>query len=506
MTHPPMERPGLAKLVNRWGIWLLMAGFTLAYTTVSFLRHDHFESLGFDLGIFDQEVWLLSKGKPPLVTILQPPMIVWGNHFTPALILLSPIFWFINNVKALLLAQIIIVVSGAWPLYHLAKKHLGSTFFSLCLAFSYLAFVGIQNALLFDFHAITLVAGGLAWVFWLLDQPYYLPFGILVIVLLHLKEDVSLIVVSLAGYVFLLYRRYRLSLSLLTLGVVWFFLTTKFYVPSFFGGSFSHQAHFPNTLSGWWWVISSPPQKLKTLFFSFLPFAFLPLLSLPSLVMAGFHFLIHFLDPAFPSRWGLALHYRAPVTPMLAIGTIWGIRWLQRYTPSRYKSLFLSLGGGALIMGTLANQVFLHLPLNGLAKPALYHQPAWLSDTRFILSQVPPKVPLATQNNLIPHLSHRDDIRQLVVEKRRFADSDLRAAEPEVSPCGQAVCDWLEAFDKPWLVIDVHPGQPLVNFWSADATRAKTAVENILTHDKNWWLVAQRGEVFLLRYQGGHEK
>jgi uncharacterized membrane protein len=165
----------LSKFVNRWGIWILMAGFTLAYIMVSFLRHDHFESLGFDLGIFDQEVWLLSQGKPPFVTILQPPMIVWGNHFTPALILLGPIFWFINDVKALLLTQIIIVVSGAWPLYQLAKKHLRNVSFSLCLAFSYLAFVGLQNALLFDFHAITLVAGGLAWAFWLLDQKYYLP-------------------------------------------------------------------------------------------------------------------------------------------------------------------------------------------------------------------------------------------------------------------------------------------------------------------------------------------
>jgi uncharacterized membrane protein len=496
----------LSKFVNRWGIWILMAGFTLAYIMVSFLRHDHFESLGFDLGIFDQEVWLLSQGKPPFVTILQPPMIVWGNHFTPALILLGPIFWFINDVKALLLTQIIIVVSGAWPLYQLAKKHLRNVSFSLCLAFSYLAFVGLQNALLFDFHAITLVAGGLAWAFWLLDQKYYLPFWVLTIILLHLKEDVSLIVISLAGYVFLLYQNLRLATGLFILSIFWFFLTTKFYIPSFFGGSFSHEAHLPSTLSGWWWIISSPPEKLRTLFFSFSPFGFLPLLSLPSLVMTGFHFFIHFLDPAFPSRWGLALHYRAPVTPMLAIGAIWGMKWLQRYTPLRYKSLFLTLTGGALMMGTLINQALLHLPLNGLAKPALYHQPAWLADTRFILSKVPPKVPLATQNNLIPHLSHREDVRQLVVEKRRFANSDLRAAEPGVSPCGKAICDWLEAFDKRWMVIDVHPNQPLVNFWSADASRAKTAIDNILNHDKNWWLVAEQGDALLLRYQGGDEK
>jgi uncharacterized membrane protein len=44
-------------------------------------------------------IWLASRGKPLFSSILGTH--VFGDHFTPALILLVPLYWFWDNVLIL---------------------------------------------------------------------------------------------------------------------------------------------------------------------------------------------------------------------------------------------------------------------------------------------------------------------------------------------------------------------------------------------------------------------
>ena len=74
------------------------------------------------------------------------------------------------------------------------------------------------------------------------------------------------------------------------------------------------------------------------------------------------------------------------------------------------QPLFLA---SALILTSLTADVILHAPLHSLAKPQFYRQEKWIADNRKIISKVPPQASVAAQNNLLPHLTHRDRVYRL---------------------------------------------------------------------------------------------
>ena len=54
--------------VKHWFLFVLGFIGVLAYSTLSILRHHHFESGGYDLGIFDQAIWHYSRFQVPAST------------------------------------------------------------------------------------------------------------------------------------------------------------------------------------------------------------------------------------------------------------------------------------------------------------------------------------------------------------------------------------------------------------------------------------------------------
>jgi len=296
-------------------------------------------------------------------------------------------------------------------------------------------------------------------------------------------------IAALGLYLILRYRRYRLGAVVTVTGLAWFFLVTTYLIPSFQGSNYSHTSAIPRTLDQWIWVVTGPPEKLRTLFYNLLPFGFLPAFSLSTLPMTGIHYLIHFLDPKFAGRWGLALHYRAPLTPILAVGTVWAV--------SRFRRLATPIALW-MIAATLFNQVTLHLPLNGLAKPALYRSAPWMSDNRLVMSGIPPDASLAAQANLLPHLTHRREISLFEITEKRYR-KDVPADQPHPdSPCGTAVCALINADNRDYLMLDLPPGQPIVNFWATTPEHARAAVDNTLKTDPSWRILKQRRNAILL--------
>ncbi len=110
-------------MLKKYGIWILILLFGLLYSLYSVVRHLRLESLIFDLGVYDQVIWLASRGKPLFSSILEAHP--WGDHFTPTLLLLAPLYWIWDNAVILLLFQAFFASFGAYPIYLLAKKKIG---------------------------------------------------------------------------------------------------------------------------------------------------------------------------------------------------------------------------------------------------------------------------------------------------------------------------------------------------------------------------------------------
>lgn len=101
-------------------------------------------------------------------------------------------------------------------------------------------------------------------------------------------------------------------------------------------------------------------------------------------------------------------------------------------------------------MITLGTQYYFHFPLNKLVKAEYWKEEAWMSDTRNMIASIPASYSIATQQNLVPHLSHRGEI-YLVWPREHDIDE---------MPCGQRLCWWLDfGVQADYLVVDTRPDQ-----------------------------------------------
>ena len=66
---------------------------------------------------------------------------------------------------------------------------------------------------------------------------------------------------------------------------------------------------------------------------------------------------------------------------------------------------------------------------------------------KVISSSLPPTASVASQNNITPHISHRDKIYTLYPITKTFESS---------SPCGKRTCNWLSWYGHPdYVIVDI---------------------------------------------------
>ena len=95
------------------------------------LRYDRFGTFGFDLGIYDQGIWLLSRAKDPFVTIRG--LELFGHHANVFLLLLVPFYWLGAGPIFLLVVQVLAQASGAIAVFLLARDLLQSKWAGVAL-------------------------------------------------------------------------------------------------------------------------------------------------------------------------------------------------------------------------------------------------------------------------------------------------------------------------------------------------------------------------------------
>lgn len=453
---------------SKWGIYFLIIFFTFIYAFAAIIRHNHFESFAFDLGIFDQAIWLYSRFKIPYSTI--KGMIILGDHFTPSLAFLAPFYWIYSDVKTLLFLQALIIGLGALPIFLIAKKFLKNILLSLIISFSYLMYFGLQNALLFDFHEIVILTGLIPWLIYVAIEKKWLAYFLLLLIIIGLKEDAPIITASIGLFFMVKFREYRIGLITIIISVISFFLITKYLIPKINPAGFHYQPIIPVTPYDWWETFTYPPVKIKTLIVSFLPFLFLPIFSLSGLIPIFVHFLEHFPGKELIGRWDIYLHYRAPLASFMAIGTIFGISSIfQRLKNQRNKVTANLLLAGSIVMMTLFTQYFFHLPLNSLFKKAFYRKSPFMEDINSVIAKFPKNASLSTQNNIAPHVSHREKVFLF----------------PQVK-------------DTDYILLDLRENQPPNNFFPYEYHYSKINAFNLIKN-KQYKIIEQKGEVYLLK-------
>jgi len=98
--------------------------FVGSFVWLTWLTHARFGTFGFDLGIFDQGVWLLSRFRDPFVTIRGLPL--FGDHASYILVLVAPLYWIWADPRLLLLLQVVFLAIPAASVYLIGMRRLGS--------------------------------------------------------------------------------------------------------------------------------------------------------------------------------------------------------------------------------------------------------------------------------------------------------------------------------------------------------------------------------------------
>jgi uncharacterized membrane protein len=196
--------------------------------------------------------------------------------------------------------QVLIVLSGAIPLYLASKKILRSKFLSLGLIIAYMTFGGLQMGYAYGFHEIIVFPTFFFWTYYFYISKkmwWYIAF---IILTLCIKEETAFIILILGLYLFISKQNKLYAFITTTLGFLWYLLVFNVFIPFFnHGNAYAHWGQYQSGESGLFSIVKrivmdpiaflqlliNPPYKIETIFHTFAPFAFLPLLYPPSIII-----------------------------------------------------------------------------------------------------------------------------------------------------------------------------------------------------------------------------
>jgi uncharacterized membrane protein len=171
---------------------------------------------GFDLAIFDQATWLISRGLTPFVTVRGTH--IMGDHFSAILYLLAPLYWIWDDTRILLVAQTVALAAGAFPVFALARHKTASPAAALVFATAYLLMPAVQWSNTYEFHPDTFATPCLLAAFWFLTCRRWKLYFLFLSLTALTKETMGLTILALGIYVCLFHSR-RVGLLTVAHGV-----------------------------------------------------------------------------------------------------------------------------------------------------------------------------------------------------------------------------------------------------------------------------------------------
>jgi len=439
---------------------------------LSVIRHNHFQSQANDFSIYDQALWLYSHFLTPYSTITGK--LDLADRFRPIMLTLSTIYWLTNNERILYFVQSLALSAAIFPIWFLAKRHLGKIL-ALVVSFLFIDFIGIQAIAAYDFHELALLPFLLAFLFLTIDKEKWAFYFVLLVLVLSVREYLGFFLVFVGVYVWYAKRNLKVALSTSVFPLLWSLVAIRFVMP--FLGQSSYQSFLiegDTIFSAILDYLKSPGlalynfflplEKTKTLAISFLSFGFLPFLYLPMSPAVVFHLASRFLDQLHPIRWTPFYQYNGELAVMLSVSTIFSIKYLS----SRLSKTTLYLVIILSLVGHSAVNLIQDSPLKNLLKPSFYLEQAWMENIRSILPLIPNTASVASQNNLVPHLSHRREVYVL----------------PEIG-------------DADYILVDLHQGQNQWNFYTLTEESLKNLVNDLL-RTKQYKIKAVSDQALLL--------
>ena len=419
---------------------LMIAAFVITFTGLAFDLHAAQRTHKADLGQMDQAIWNTSRGR--FVEEIKEDFLSTRltDHVEPIYIPLSLIYWIWDDVRAMLLVQVLAVALGAVPLFALARTKVG-VILALGLAAAWLLNPSLQSAVLTELHAIPFAAPLILAAFWAVEARRPWSFLAAALLTAAVKEEAALLAVGLGVWAMwralgweknTAERKRMMVVGGLTAlaSMTWFGIATFVIVPAF--GAAVHQTtdsvYFQRygalgdsplsiiqtliTNPSQVWRVASEPARVQYLLALFAGFGFLSLLGLDALVIALPVLLANVLS-AFPAQYYGDFHYTAPLIPYFAMAAVLGLqRALAFFRMTSLRSWVITTLALVWLMGW-AGWTYAQMgrgPGGGAYDPPTITAHHRLAQRFF--AQIPADAPVTATAALHPHLAHRRFIYQ----------------------------------------------------------------------------------------------
>ena len=388
----------------------LVTAYAVFYGLWSVRKYHAFHAPAFDMAIFDQGVWLLSRFKEPFVTILG--LNLFGDHAVFIMVFFVPLYWVWSTPETLLVVQSIALALGGFPVYLLARKVLRNRWLALVPTFSYLLYPALGWLNMENFHPDSLAVPLALFALYFMTFQKWRRFLVMVGLLLLVKEDVWLFVVPLGVYVAVRHDL-KIGLSTIAVSVGWFLLAFFVIQPALSGVP-------PGSLDSWripyggmggllktmftapWDVIGymMTAEKVKYLFQLMTPLLFLPLLDWRALMAVPVLFFN--LVSTFWYQSNIQYHYTSLLIPVLVVAAIFG---LERFRKIKVRWTLAVVG-----MAVTVACAYAWGPLPGSRTPSSYPDPNHESvvSAKSILALIPEDAAVAADDRFAAHMANRE--------------------------------------------------------------------------------------------------
>lgn len=411
-----------------------------------------------DVGIMNQALWSLVHGHLLHQTICDSisdnncysvqGFSRFAIHFEPILFPLALVYTFWPGSTTLIIVQTLVVASGAFPAFWLARLRVRSDLAGVAVAALYLLYPSLQQAEVAYFHAVTLTAALLLLLLYFMYTRQSIAMFLCALLTIACKEELAVTLILLGLWSLVFQPGWRSGWGLVGLGVIWLGLEAiMFHI-------FSPVGH-PLLVSRYTYLGRGPLEILLSIvlhpihifrdhvlehdhfFYVRLllsSVSYLALLAPWILVLALPALAVNLLS-SDPNQYQGLYQYNAEIIPIVVVATIEAlvvilsvVQWTsRRWATRRDKRAFSERNARQGPSRVCARGFALYAALSVMVLGVLYHAQAygvlpfartyvWPPVTTHdaiaqrLIRMIPATASVSAQSDLVPALSQRQDI------------------------------------------------------------------------------------------------
>ncbi len=372
--------------------------------------HRGLGTFAYDVGLYDQGLWLLSRGQAPFVTLMGRNL--FGDHASLILILLVPLYWILPGTSTLLVVQAIVIAAGAIPIYLFARRVLSSDVMGFCAAFLWLANPAVNGTGMENFHPDSFLGLFLPLAIYALYEKKWRLYAVAVLGALLVKEDVVLVMVPLG--IFVAYRfDKRKGLLTAVASIVATALGMFVLMRSLIGVPTRNTWRIPfGGVGGFLRELFTNPRNVASYLFSedrplyvfqmAAPFAALFVLS-PWLSLVAVPVIASNVLSTFWYQHSIQYHYSLVAVPILLSATVFGVRAVSQ----KWRAIVMAI---VVVCTTATSVLWGQHSLAVTPRKTLPSNAAIAVAGRDIVKEVPDGAVVSAFDPLVTYLAHRKEV------------------------------------------------------------------------------------------------